>query len=95
MGLGVRYFRLLQAQQAAEVEQVVAAVLQDLQARKETGDPGVVVEHLRDKHLQSSKGKSRQSLWRQVQAAVQADSRVNEYAAFKNGAQVTDWEWVG
>jgi hypothetical protein len=55
---------------------------------------GIVVDHLRDKLLQGYKEKSKSAMWRRVQALVQADSRVSEYASWKNGAQVNCWEWL-
>lgn len=79
---------------------IVAMVLADLQAKKESAntngdsDAGIVVDHLRDKLLHGRSERAKRDIWSRVQNVVQADSRVVEYASFKHGAQVTNWEWA-
>lgn len=97
LGFLVRYWSIQKQRESVEVSNIAATVLLDLQTRKENangGDAGVVVEHLRDTHLQGMREKRKAALWARVQAVVQADSRVTEYASWRNGAQVTSWEWV-
>ena len=81
---------------------LVAMVLAELQEKKASaavdggggGDGGIVVDHLRDSLLHGHGDRGKRALWSRVQAVVQADSRVTEYASFKAGQQVANWEWA-
>jgi len=92
-----RFWHRKKAHRTQEVQNLASMVLLELQAKRESarggGDHGIVVDHLRDKLLHGRREKDKYSLWRRVQALVQADSRVGEYASWKNGEQVTSWEW--
>eukprot|EP00026_Physarum_polycephalum_P000744 Phypoly_transcript_00745.p1 GENE.Phypoly_transcript_00745~~Phypoly_transcript_00745.p1 ORF type:complete len:660 (+),score=105.84 Phypoly_transcript_00745:1885-3864(+) len=96
LAFGIRYWRSSAVRRTKEVNMIAAMVLDELQSKKSRGssDGGIVVDHLRDKLLHGSSERAKQSIWTRVQAVVQADSRVVEYASFKHGAQVTNWEWA-
>lgn len=93
--LATRFWFRRKARISLEVQNLASMVLLELQLKRESSpsDTGIVVDHLRDKLLQGLKDKDKAAIWRRVQAVVQADSRVGEYASWRNGVQVTSWEW--
>lgn len=99
LGVTIRYWRAYSARRTEEVHNIAAKVLAELQDKKKASaisgstDSGIVVDHLRDKLLRDYSARAKKNVWPRVQAVVQADSRVVEYASFKHGAQVTNWEW--